>query len=230
VRRACRLTQCHRRTAQHLPKRQDNSTLRQRLRELAEQKKAWGYRMLNGALRLEGWHLNHKRTYRLYKEEKLDLGPKHRKRLRSEHRGPLAPATAVNDIWTMDFTSDRLCDGHNFRTLNVIDIFTRRCLSIETGTSLSSERVVRVLDVLVQQQGKPKTLQIDNGPEFHGQKLDQWAHKEGVKLHFIEGAKPTQNGHSPKILWLKSRLRGGRRLLIDASWVVGLVVMNQGPA
>ena len=195
VRRACRLTQCHRHTAQHVAKRQDDAGLRERLRELAQQKKAWGYRMLNGALRLEGWCLNHKRTYRLYKEEKLDLRPKHRKRLRSESRGPLAPAAAVNEIWNLDFTSDRLCDGRSFRTLNVIDLFTRRCLSIETDTSLSSERVVRVLDVLVQQQGKPKLLRIDNGPEFRGQKLDQWARKVGVELHFIEPGKPTQNGH-----------------------------------
>jgi putative transposase len=106
--------------------------------------------MLNGALRLEGWCLNHKRTYRLYKEEKLDLRPKHRKRLRSQSRGRPAAATAANEVWTMDFTSDRLCDGRSFRTLNVLDVFTRRCLAIETDTSLSSERVVRVMEELVQ--------------------------------------------------------------------------------
>jgi putative transposase len=194
-RRACHLTGCNRTTARHLSKRQDDAGLWERLRELAEQKKAWGYRMLNGALRLEGWHLNHKRTYRLDKEEELDLRPKHRKRLKSERRGPLAQAAVVNEIWTMDFTSDKLCDGRSFRMLNVIDVFTRRCLSIETDTSLSSERVVRVLEKLVQQHGKPKLLQIDNGPEFRSHKLDQWAHKEGVQLHFIDPGKPTQNGH-----------------------------------
>jgi putative transposase len=122
--------------------------------------------MLNGALRLEGWCINHKRTYRLYKEEKLDLRPKHRKRLKSEKRGCVIVATAVNEVWSMDFTSDRLCEGRSFRTLNVIDIFTRRCLSIETDTSLGSERVVRVMEELAQQHGKPKLLQIENGPEF----------------------------------------------------------------
>lgn len=194
-RRACHLTQCNRNTAQHISKRQEDAGLRQRLRELAEQKKSWGYRMLNGALRFEGWGVNHKRTYRLYKEEKLELRPKHRKRLKSESRGRLAAATVENEIWTMDFTSDSLCDGRSFRTLNVMDVFTRRCLSIETDSSLSSERVVRVMEELVQRQGKPKLLQIDNGPEFRGKRLDQWAGKVGVELHFIDPGKPTQNGH-----------------------------------
>jgi len=112
--------------------------------------------MLGGALRLEGWNINHKRLYRVYKEEKLDLRP----------------------------------NGRSFRTLNVIDIFTRRCLAIEIDTSLTGERVVRVLDQLVQQQGTPKLLQIDNGPEFRCKKLDVWAHLNGVELHFIDPGKP----------------------------------------
>jgi len=194
-RRACDLTRCNRKTAQHISKRVDDCSLRQRLRELAEQQKRWGYRMLNGALRFEGWRINHKRTYRLYKQEKLELRPKHRKRLKSERRGRLAGATVENAIWTMDFTSDRLCDGRSFRTLNVIDVFTRRCLSIQTDTSLSSERVVRVMEELVQRHGLPKLLQVDNGPEFRGKKLDQWASRNGVKLHFIDPGKPMQNGH-----------------------------------
>jgi putative transposase len=198
-RRACHLARCTRRTARHCSKREDDpklrERLRERLRELAQQKMRWGYRMLHGALRLEGFGLNHKRAYRLYKEEKLDLRPKHRKRLKSQSRGPLAPVTAINERWSLDFTSDKLCDGRSFRTLNVIDLFTRRCLGVEADTSLSSERVVRMLDGLVQQHGKPQVLQIDNGPEFRSQKLDQWARREGVQLHFIDPGKPTQNGH-----------------------------------
>jgi putative transposase len=194
-RRACGLVQCNRRTARRLSKRKDDPKLRARLRELAEQKKRWGYRMLHGALRLEGWTLNHKRTYRLYKEEKLDLRPKHRKRFKSETCGKIAVASAPNEVWSMDFTSDRLSSGRSFRTLNVIDIFTRRCLHIEADTSLSSERVVRVMKELVQLHGKPQKLQIDNGPEFRGHKLDEWSHQEGVQLYFIDPGKPTQNGH-----------------------------------
>lgn len=194
-RRACQIAQCNRTTARRAIKRQEYPGLRERLRELAGQKKSWGYRMLGGALRLEGWALNHKRAYRIYKEEKLDLRPKHRKRLKSEKRGRAAAPQAINEVWTMDFTSDRLCDGRPFRTLNVIDIFTRRCLGIEVDTSLSSERVVRVLERLTGQFGQPKLLQIDNGPEFRGKTLDVWAKKNGVELHFIDPGKPTQNGH-----------------------------------
>ena len=194
-RRACRLTRCHRTTARRFSKRQEKPGLRERLRELAGQKKSWGYRMLGGALRLEGWALNHKRAYRIYKEEKLDLRPKYRKRLKSQKRGRAEAPQTINEVWTMDFTCDRLCDGRSFRSLNVIDIFTRRCLGIEVDTSLSSARVVRVLERLTAQFGKPKLLQIDNGPEFRGKPLDIWAKKNHVELHFINPGKPQQNGH-----------------------------------
>lgn len=194
-RRACRLTGCNRKTARYRFAHCDDEHLRTRLRELAYQKKRWGYRLLNGALRLEGWIINHKRTYRLYKEEKLDLRPKHRKRLKSQTREPRPVAGAPNDVWTLDFTGDKLADGRSFRTLNVLDVFTRRCLSIEVDTSLGSERVVRVLDGLLVRHGKPRLLQMDNGPEFRGRKLDVWAKKNGVHLDFIDPGKPSQNGH-----------------------------------
>lgn len=194
-RRACRLTHCNRKTARHHSRHSDDGQVRVRLRELAHQRKRWGYRLLNGALRLEGWAINHKRTYRLYKEEKLDLRPKHRKRLKSQAREPRHIATAPNSIWTLDFTGDKLSDGRSFRTLNILDVFTRRCLSIEVDTSLGSERVVRVLDGLLARHGKPLLLQMDNGPEFRSKKLDVWANRNGVTLDFIDPGKPSQNGH-----------------------------------
>lgn len=198
-RRACQLIDCNRRTARLScrPKARapEEERLRERLRDLAQAKKRWGYRMLGGALRLEGWNINHKRMYRIYKEEKLDLRPKHRKRLKSERRGRPAPASEPNEVWTLDFTSDALCDGRSFRTLNIVDIFTRRCLAIEADTCLSSERVARVLDGLLPKFGKPSMLRIDNGPEFRGKKLDIWAKRNEVELYFIDPGKPTQNGH-----------------------------------
>ena len=215
-RRACQLTQCNRKTARHRSKPEDDATLRERLRELAQSKKCWGYRMLCGALRLEGWKLNPKRAYRLYKEEKLELRPKHRKRLKSEKRGRATAPQAINEVWTMDFTSDRLCDGRSFRTLNLIDIFTRRCLGIEIDTSLSSERVVRSLDQVTEQFGKPKLLQIDNGPEFRGKPLDIWAKKNEVELHFIDRGKPTQNGH------IESFNGRFRQECLDQEWFTSL--------
>lgn len=93
-----------------------------------------------------------------------------------------------------DFVSDSLCDGRSFRTLNLVDAFTRQCLAIETDTSLGGERVVRVLESVVAKRGKPQVIQIDNGPEFRSKAVDMWACGNSVKLDFIEPGKPTQNG------------------------------------
>jgi putative transposase len=174
--------------------------LRVRLRELAQQKPRWGYRMLGNALRLEGWgndqgQLNHKKVYRLYSQEQLTVRCKGRKRLKSELRGQPALPAAMHELWTLDFISDALCDGRSFRTLNVLDTYSRQCLAMETDTSLTGERVVRVLDRLIAEHITPRILQIDNGPEFRSKVLDQWAAQHEVKLHFIDPGKPMQNGH-----------------------------------
>lgn len=193
-RRACRTLGCNRKTASHVSQRGEDELLRRRLRELAHQKVRWGYKMLWGTLRQEGWCVNHKKVYRIYKEEKLELRRKSKKRLKSELRGQPEPPMSLNQLWAMDFVSDALCDGRSFRTLNLVDAFTRQCLAIETDTSLSGERVVRVLEAIVSQRGKPQVLQIDNGPEFRSKALDIWATRNEIKLHFIEPGKPTQNG------------------------------------
>jgi putative transposase len=128
------------------------------------------------------------------------LRRKGKKRLKSELRGQPELPQSVNQLWRVpfgtDFVSDALSDGRSFRTLNLVDAFTRQCLAIETDTSLSGERVVRVLEGIVAQRGKPQVMQIDNGPEFRSQALDIWATRNEVKLHFIEPGKPTQNGLS----------------------------------
>ncbi len=98
----------------------------------------------------------------------------------------------------MDFVHDALADGRAFRTLNVMDVWSRQALAIEADTSLNGLRVVRVLDQLITKRGKPALIQVDNGGEFRGVVLDQWAYHNKVKLHFIEPGKPTQNGHLPR--------------------------------
>lgn len=165
------------------------------MRDLAERKSAWGYRMLHGALRLDGWHFNHKKAYRLYREEKLTLRKRNKKRLKCEKRGEVAAATRPGQRWSMDFIHDTLADGRSFRTLNLTDTFTRQCLGQEVDSSLNGHRVTRLLDYAVQRFGLPAEIQIDNGPEFRSKALDQWAYRNGVKLVFIDPGKPTQNGH-----------------------------------
>jgi len=193
-RRACRLTGCNRKSARHLSQRPADAELRVALRALAEQKPAWGYRLLHGALRLDGWRVNHKKVYRVYCEEKLTLRKKPKQRLKCEKRGAPEPLTAPGQRWLLDFIHDRLSDGRSFRTLNLSEGFTRQCLGQEVDTSLSGQRVVRLLDQTAAVQGLPRELQMDNGSEFRSKALDLWAYRNKVKLIFIEPGKPTQNG------------------------------------
>ena len=113
---------------------------------------------MQGCLRLEGWIINHKKTLRLYREEKLGLRPKHKRKLKCEKRGAVVPVTAPNQRWSMDFIHDRLSDGRSFRTLNLTEAFTRQCLGQEVDTSLTAQRVVRVLEAVKQKQGVPQVI------------------------------------------------------------------------
>ena len=171
-----------------------DAALRARLRELAAGHRRFGYRRLAVLLRREGWAVNVKRVYRLYREEGLMVRRKRRKRVaRGRSPRPDAP-TAAGVRWAMDFMSDSTATGRRLRTLNIVDEFTRECLAIEVDTSLTGERVVRVLDRLCIERGRPAELLTDNGPEFTGRALDAWAYANKVKLRFIEPGKPTQNG------------------------------------
>ena len=194
-RHACALAGLGRSTCRYRHRRQDPAELVARLRELAAAKPRYGYRFLHTLLRREGRQVNHKRVYRLYRAEGLTVRRRKRRRLRVSR--PLPPVALVrpNERWSMDFVHDDLSDGRRFRTLNVIDAYTRECLAIEVDFSLPAARVVRVLDKLVWQYGLPESLRVDNGPEFISTALDRWAFKHGVKIDFIQPGKPTQNGH-----------------------------------
>lgn len=159
----------------------------------ATKRRRWGYRRLLVVLRRAGWTDNHKRVYRVYKEARLQV-PKRRKRKAAKWRGekPVAPQQA-NQRWSMDFVHDATARGRKIRLLNVVDDFTRECLRIEVDTSLSGHRVTRGLDQLLELRGKPQALLMDNGPEFTGTALDRWAYANGVGLQFIEPGKPMQN-------------------------------------
>jgi putative transposase len=146
-------------------------------------------------LRREDFQVNHKRVFRLYQEEGLKLRPKKRKRIASTQRVKPESVREVNQLWAMDFVHDTLSCGRTFRALNIVDAYTRECLAIEVDTSLSGERVARVLEELGQQRTLPKTIQVDNGSEFTSRKLDQWAYRNKVTLDFIEPGKPTQNAY-----------------------------------
>ncbi len=173
----------------------DDGPLREALRQAAQQRRRYGYRRLTWLLRRQGWTDNHKRIERIYREEGLQVRRRRRKRQPRLPRQPLEPATAMNQRWSMDFMADSLADRRRIRFLNLVDDFSRECLSIEADTSLPGARVVRILEGLRQQRGCPCQLVIDNGPEFTGRALDQWAYAHGVELVFIEPGKPQQNAY-----------------------------------
>ena len=195
-RRACGLIEIHRGTYRYVPRPED-PRLRLRLRELAEQRRRFGYRRLQVLLVREGWEVNHKRVYRLYVEEKLSLRRKRGgRRRRAGARVVLPPPpTKPDQLWTMDFATDAFASGRRFRTLNLMDGFDREALEIEVDTSLGGVRVVRVLEGLKQQGRKPGAIVIDNGPEFVSQVVDRWAYENGVQLHFITPGRPMENGY-----------------------------------
>ncbi len=169
--------------------------LRWRLRELAAERTRYGYQRLWVLLRREGWEVNHKRVYRLYFEEGLKLRKRRRRSRAQVERVPLAAPTQADERYSMDFMRDTLADGRVFRTLNIVDDYTRECLAIEVDTSLPGARVVRVLERLAAAGRRPLHLVVDNGPEFVSKAVAQWAARSGVNLRFIDPGKPMQNGY-----------------------------------
>jgi len=193
LRRACGLMQIGTSSFYYKPKPRNDEALRAALKEAAKKRRRWGYRMLTMKLRREGFADNHKRIYRVYREEGLQV-PMRRKRKAALWRGEKPEAAGHrDDRWSMDFMSDQLADGRRIRTLNIVDDHTRECLAIEVGSSLSGHRVCRVLDRLVAERGRPKRLITDNGPEFTSKALDRWAYEHCVELQFIQPGKPVQN-------------------------------------
>jgi putative transposase len=172
----------------------ENDRLLARMRELAAERRRWGYRRLCILLRREGCKVNKKRMHRLSKLAGLQVGKRPRKRPACAVRQPMPLPAAANQCRALDFVSDALMDGRKFRALNIADECTREGLAIEADTSLGGARVVRVLTRLAAERGKPQALRMDNGPEFTSKALDQWAHENGIRLHFIDPGKPQQNG------------------------------------
>ena len=193
-RRACGLVGLGRSTCRYETRRAEWPALRERLHALAAERRRFGYRRLYILLRREGYRVNLKRVYRLYRDDGLAV--RRRRRRRRVARGtPLAGPTRINERWSLDFLLDTLEDGRRVRLLAVVDDFTRTCLAIEVDTSIGGRRVVDVLQRLVETRGKPAVLITDNGPEFAGRALDAWAYAQGIRLHFIEPGKPNQNAY-----------------------------------
>ncbi|MNS81836.1 IS2 transposase TnpB [compost metagenome] len=193
-RRACAIVGLRRSVWQYKSRR-DDSALLERMRQLATERPRFGYRRLWAMLRREGTLVNRKRVYRLYRQEGLKIRKRSRKRLAAVPRTPPSSPLFANQRWSLDFTSDYLENGRRFRTLNIVDDRTRECVAIEAGFSLTSEHVIAVLDRVMAERGKPKTIVSDNGPEFASIAMAGWAYRSNVGWQFIRPGKPVENAY-----------------------------------
>jgi putative transposase len=196
-RKACALVGIWRGTCRYQARGNEEAGLiRQRLRDLAAARPRFGSPRLGVLLGQELGVINHKRVERLYAQEGLQL-PKRRKKLRRSWSRvmPVATPTGPRQRWSLDFIHDSVGDGRRVRALTVVDDFSRECPVITVDTSISGQRVVRVLEELGQRTGLPQVLVLDNGPEFTSKAMLCWAEEKGVKLHFIDPGKPMQNAY-----------------------------------
>ncbi|WP_256124437.1 IS3 family transposase, partial [Endobacter medicaginis] len=193
-RRACRGVGVDRTSVRYQGSRPDDAVLRGRLKELAAERRRFGYRRLHVLLRREGHVVNRKRVQRLYREEKLTVRRRGGRKRAMGTRRPIETPIMANQRWSLDFLSDQLTDGRRFRIFAVVDDCTRECLALAADTSLSGLRVARELDDIVRQRGRPAAIVSDNGTEFTSNAILGWADETGVGWHYIAPGKPQQNG------------------------------------
>ncbi len=195
IRRACCLVRLSRTTQAYQRKQRNNdAALCKRIRELADSNRRWGCPTIHTVVKREGLVRNYKRTARLYyRVEQLSLRKRKRRRKAQHTRLDIKLPSKANERWAMDFVHDSLWNGRKFRVLTIMDTFTRESLRLEMDTSIGGRRVARVLNELKETRGLPKTITVDNGPEFAGKVLDHWAYTQGVTLDFIRPGKPVDN-------------------------------------
>ena len=193
-RRACLIVGADRSTVRYRSRRPDDASLRLRLRELAAERRRFGYRRHHVLLRREGETLNRKKTQRLYREEGLSVRRRRGRKRAIGTRAPILVEARPNARWSIDFVHDQLANGRRLRILNILDDVTKECLAAVADTSISGKRVARELTALVARRGKPALIVSDHGTEFTSNAMLTWAEEAKVDWHFIAPGKPMQNG------------------------------------
>ena len=184
-RRACKAIGCCRMTIRYQSTRSEDGVLRERMIVLARERRRFGYRRLHVLLKREGHKVNHKKLFRLYREERLTVRRRGGRKRAIGTRAPILLPSAPNERWSLDFVSDQLNDGRRFRVLAVVDDCTRENLALIADTSISGTRVARELTALITEYGRPKMIVSDNGSEFTSNAILAWADKARVEWHYI---------------------------------------------
>ena len=177
------------------PRADRNVALREKIVTLAQRHKRYGAGMIYLKLRQAGHLVNHKRVDRLYGLEKLHVRRRRRKKIPVGDRQPLARPAAANEVWSMDFVFDRVASGRSIKCLTVVDDATHEAVAVVPEHSISGDHLTRILDQVCAQRGKPGVIRSDNGAEFTGKAMLNWAYRNGVTLKLIEPGKPNQNAY-----------------------------------
>ena len=195
-RQACRLVGLSRSTLHYEPKRSvGDEQLRHRIIELAQERRRFGYRRIHALLRRDGMVVNHKRVYRLYRGADLAVRKRKRRKGVAVPREALSLPACRNEVWSMDFVMDGLFNGRRLKILTIVDDCTKEAIDLVVDFGISGHYVTRVLDQAARFRGYPRAIRTDQGPEFTGKALDQWAYEHGVRLKLIQAGKPTQNAY-----------------------------------
>ena len=194
IRRACRALPVERSTYHYRSRRAGQAQLIERIKDMAATRVRYGYRRIHVLLRREGWRVNAKRVYRLYREMGLQLRHKPpKRRVKAKLREDRQPATRSNETWAMDFVHDQLATGTKLRVLTIVDTFSRFSPAIEPRFNFRGADVVEVLERIGRAMGLPAVIRVDQGSEFVSRDLDLWAYQRGVTLDFSRPGKPTDN-------------------------------------
>ena len=193
-RRACGLLGLSRSVLHYRPREADDG-LRQRLIDLAGERRRFGYRRLHVLVEREGFVVNHKRVHRLYRLAGLAVRKRRRRERVAVERKPLQVPSGPNHTWSMDFVFDALANGRPLKCLTVVDDCTKEAVEVAVARRINGQGVADLLEGVCRFRGYPSMIRIDQGPEFTGRSLDQWAHANNVKLVLIQAGKPTQNAY-----------------------------------
>lgn len=194
-RRACQLVGAYRSVIRYSSRKKDEHDLVNKIKQIAYEKRRYGYRRIHTIMKRAGVKINHKKVYRIYRECGLKVLKRGgRKRAIGSRRVEGKPISR-NEQWALDFMHDALAEGKRIRLLNVIDTYTRECLHVEVDTSINGRKVTEILQKLIETNGKPKTIISDNGTEFTSNAVLQWSSKVQIDWQYIEPGKPYQNGN-----------------------------------